>query len=178
MSIKNRFFEWCKGRFDAAAKGRHRALNILSTRYAGERQHAARFTEHAHKMQYPQFRDALLRIAADESKHAGWIAEKINELGGALPPELAIAITPTQRNSWQYLLDDLEEERLCGAELETELLAVGSDYPEVAELLQRIDDEEHKHCDAIREMLMRSDPQALWAVRRGSVVRKNGKLGG
>ena len=123
---------------------------------------AARFTAHAHKMQYPQFRDELLRIAADESRHAGWIAEKINELGGSLPPELATA--PTKRNSWEYLLDDLEEERLCGAQLETEMLAIGSDYSEVAELLQRIDEEEHEHRDAIREMLMRSDSQALWAA--------------
>jgi rubrerythrin len=105
-------------------------------------------------MQYPQFREALLRIAADESRHGDWIAEKINEIGGSLPPELTIS--STERNSWQYLLDDLEVERQCSATLETDMLTIASDYPEIVELLQRIDEEEHKHCDEIREMLMRS----------------------
>jgi rubrerythrin len=36
-------------------------------------------------MQYPQFREVLLRIAADESRHADWIAEKINEIGFVAP---------------------------------------------------------------------------------------------
>jgi rubrerythrin len=98
-------------------------------------------------------REALLRIAADESRHGDWIAKKINEIAGSLPPELTIS--STERNSWQYLLDDLEVERQCSAELETDMLTIASDYPEIVELLQRIDEEEHKHCDEIREMLMR-----------------------
>jgi rubrerythrin len=159
MSIKSTLSEWWRSWF-GAAKGYDRVLNILRSRYADERQHAARFVQHAQKMQYPQFREELLRIAADESKHADWIAEKINELGGSLPSEPAVS--PTTRNSWQYLLDDLEEERQCSAELETEILTLSSDHPQVAELLQRIDEEEHRHRNQITEMLMRSDPQALW----------------
>jgi hypothetical protein len=58
--------------------------------------------------------EALLRIAADESKHADWLSEKINELGGLLPA--VVKTYPTERNSWQYLLDDLEEERQCAAD--------------------------------------------------------------
>jgi len=158
MSIKSKLTEWLS--WFGATKGYDGILKILRSRYADERQHAARFIQHAQKMQYPQFREELLRIAADESRHAEWLAKKITELGGSLPPELATL--PTTKNSWQYLLDDLEEERQCSAELETEMLTVSSDYPEVAELLQRIEDEEDKHRDRIREMLMRSDPQALW----------------
>jgi hypothetical protein len=59
-------------------------------------------------MQYPQFREKLLHIATDKSKHAEWIAEKIATLAGKLPE------VPERRsmdeNSWQYLLTDLEEE--------------------------------------------------------------------
>jgi rubrerythrin len=111
-------------------------------------------------MQYPQFRDALLRIAADESKHADWIAKKLNNLGESLPATLTTSTV--EKNSWQYLLDDLEEERSCAADLETDMLTIECDYPDIAELLRRIDEEERKHRDEIREMLMRSDPQALW----------------
>jgi rubrerythrin len=42
------------------------------------------------------------------------------------------------------------------------MLTIESDYPDVVDVLQRIDAEERKHRDEIREMLMRSDPQALW----------------
>jgi hypothetical protein len=55
----------------------------------------------------------------------------------------------------------LEEERRCAAELEEELLTIKSNYPDVIELLHRIDEEERKHQEEIRQMLMRSDPQAL-----------------
>lgn len=140
--------------------GYSKVMGILRHRYADEMQHAARFSQHAQKMHYPQFRDALLRIAADETKNAGWIAEKIRALEGQLPDVLESPLF--EENSWQYLLTDLEEERRCGADLEEEILSIQSDYPEIAELLQRIGDEERKHRDEIRGMLMRSDPFALW----------------
>jgi rubrerythrin len=152
--------EWWRRWFGSARDGYYTALGILRSRYADEKQHAARFVQHAQKMQYPQFRDALLRIAADESKHADWIAKKLNDLGESLPATLTTSTV--EKNSWQYLLDDLEEERSCAADLETDMLTIECDYPDIAELLRRIDEEERKHRDEIREMLMRSDPQALW----------------
>ena len=137
--------------------GYNTVLAVLRHRYADEKQHAARFTQHAQKMHYPQFRAALLRIASEELKHADAIAEKIKELGGWLPAVVQIPVT--EKNSWRYLLEDLEEERRCAAELEEEILRIEPDYRAVVELLERIDGEERKHRDEIREMMMRSDPQ-------------------
>jgi hypothetical protein len=73
-------------------------------------------------------------------------------------------VLPSFGNSWRYLLDDLEEERRCAAELETDRLAIAADHPDIGELLEHIDDDERRHRDEIRGMLMRSDPQALWAA--------------
>ncbi len=160
VSIKSNLSEWWRRWFSSPANKCYRVLGILRSRYADEKQHGAQFIQHAQKMQYPQFREALLRIAADESRHADWIAGRINEVGGSLPA--ALKTSSTERNSWQYLLDDLEEERKCSADLETDMLTIESDYPDVVDVLQRIDAEERKHRDEIREMLMRSDPQALW----------------
>ena len=61
------------------------------------------------------FEKRLFRIGADEARRADWIAEKINELGGSLARELTIQ--STEKNSWHYWLDDLEEERRCSADL-------------------------------------------------------------
>jgi rubrerythrin len=160
MSIMRNLSEWWRRWFGFPENKYYRVLEILRSRYADEKQHAQQFTHHAQRMQYPQFREALLRIAADESRHADWLAQKIRELGGSLPPVLETP--PIERNSWQYLLEDLEQERKCSAELETNVLTIESDYADIADLLQHSDEEEHRHRDEIREMLMRSDPQALW----------------
>jgi bacterioferritin (cytochrome b1) len=150
-------------RWFGSEKGYDTVLGILRHRYVDEKQHADRFIQHAQKLHYPQFREALLRIASEELKHADSIAEKIKKLGGWLPAVLTPPPTE-EKNSWRYLLEDLEEERRCAAELEEEMLTIESDYPDVIELLHGIEEEERRHRDEIREMLMRSDPQALWAA--------------
>ena len=85
MSLKSSLSEWCSRWFGSSKNGYHTVLGILRSRYADEREHFAKLSQHAKKMQYPQFREALLRIASDESKHADWIAQKIEALGGVLP---------------------------------------------------------------------------------------------
>ena len=49
---------------------------ILSQRYIEESQHIERYNEHARKMQYPQFRDRLLAIAADEAELSNGLRSK------------------------------------------------------------------------------------------------------
>lgn len=129
MSIKKNVSEWWRRWFGSPGNEYYRVLDILRSRDAEEKQHAERFMQHAQRIEYPQFREELLRIAADESKHADWLAEKITQSGGSLPPVLQTF--PTKRNSWQYLLDDLEEEQKCSGDLETAMLTIESDYPEV-----------------------------------------------
>ena len=151
---------WWRKFLGLSPDGYHKALEILRGRYIDESQHATRFAQHAQKMQYPQFREKLLRIAAEEKQHADWIAEKMGTFGGQLPavPEVA----PDEKNSWQYLLADLEEERQCAAEIEEEIQKIQPELPAVAEMLERIHEDGQRHRKEIREMLMRSDPQALW----------------
>jgi bacterioferritin (cytochrome b1) len=138
--------------------GYRKAVEILRQRYIEEMQHAKRFTQHAQRMQYPQFREKLLRIAVEEAQHAGWIAEKISLLGGKLPeiPE----ITGNERNSWQLLLADLDEEKRCADELMEQLQSIGTELPGVTQVLQRISEDGEKHREEITGMLMRSDPQS------------------
>jgi bacterioferritin (cytochrome b1) len=146
------------GIFDLFGERTRSVHEILAKRYIDERQHARRLAYHAERMQYSQFREKLNAIAADESKHSQWIAEKIRALGGTVPdvPE----ITVTGKNSWESLLSDLEEHRQCAAELLVQTNSLRAAYPEVADTLQDIYMESAKHREEIRAMLMRSDPQA------------------
>jgi rubrerythrin len=141
---------------------RAEAVETLSRLYIEESQHASRLAQQAERMRYPHFRAKLLEIAADESTHAAWIAEKIQLLGASLPP-----LPPTEEragNSWQFMLENLEEHRRCAAELLEQIRRLRPQLPDIADMLQRIYDAGAEHRHDLREMLMRSDPQALAAA--------------
>ena len=159
MALSKSWWEWWRSFLGLAGNGSHKTLEILLARYLELNQRAARFKAHAEKMQYPQFREKLLAIAADEAKHADLLAEQIKMLGASLPfvPPL---YEDSEKTSWQYLLDDLNEEQLCSANLIEQAKEVRDELPPVAEVLVRIYQDSHKHCEALREMLMRSDTQS------------------
>ena len=139
---------------------RKKLLEILVQEYIEEAQHVSQFAEHARQMYYPQFREKLLRIAAEEQEHAQLLREKILAVGGEIPQ---ISFTPkTGKNSWESLLMDLEEEKRCCADLLERITRVALVNQEIAELLRRIYDDEKKHREEIMDMLMRSDAYTLW----------------
>ena len=145
--------------FGLSPEGYREIVKVLQDRYVEEMLHVKRYTQHAQKMQYPQFRERLLGIAAEEARHGEWLAEKIALLGGKLPevPE----IPANGINSWQYLLADLDEEKHCGADLIEKMQTVRNELPDIAEGLERIYEEGQRHQAEIREMMMRSDPQSI-----------------
>jgi len=159
MAFSNDWWEWWRRFFGPSPGGDQKAIDILRQRYVEEMQAAGRFKLHAQKMQYPQFREKLLRIATDKSEHAEWLAEKIATLGGKLPevPERQ----SMDENSWQSLLMALEDENRSAGHLPEQLRRIGLEHPDITKFLQEIFQEQKKHRDEIREMLMRSDPFAL-----------------
>jgi rubrerythrin len=159
MALRMKWSDWW-GKFSGYKDdGRAAVLNVLRHRYVREKQHAMRYRQHAERMHYPQFRDGLFSLAAVEEKHAESIASKIKDLGEKLPDVIPIHVAQEQ-NSWLYLRTDLEEEQRCAGELQDDLPAITGEFPEVAELLERIDGEGKRHRAQLRDMLARSDPQS------------------
>ena len=158
MIHQNSWSDWWRQFLGLSRNGHDKVLKVLQDRYTDEVRHARRYAQHAGKMQYPQFRERLLAIAADESRHAEWLAGKIELLGGELPhvPE----VSTTEKNSWQCLLDDVDEELPGAEELFEQMQTLRDELPEVATMLERIHEDGARHRAEIREMLMRSDPQA------------------
>ncbi len=158
MVYQKSWSDWWRQFIGLSPDGYREVLVILQDRYRDEMHHVKLYTQHAGKMQYPQFRERLLAIAADEARHAEWLAEKINLYGGTLP---SVAEIPAgKKTSWQYLLADLDEEKHCSAELIERMQTVRNELPEIAQVLERIYEDNEKHRAEIRDMLMRSDPQA------------------
>jgi bacterioferritin (cytochrome b1) len=132
MGFSKDWSKWWRGFLGTPPDSDQAALEILRQRYVDEMQGISQLTQHADKMHYPQFREKLLHIAADKSKHAEWIAEKIAALAGKLPE------VPERRsmdeNSWQYLLTDLEEENRSADHLPEQIWSIESDHPTLPQL--------------------------------------------
>lgn len=142
--------------------GRNEFLAFLSREYVEEIRHSIQFQAHAERMHYPQFREKLLRIADEEQRHAKWLKARIIALGGEVP-DIPSALQEGM-NSWEHLRRDLEEEKRCVSDL-TERLATSKQIDrETAGTLQQMLEEEKNHREVIRDMLMRSDPQAFWPI--------------
>ena len=159
MVYQKSWSDWWRQFLGLSPDGYREVVKILQDRYVDEMRHVTRYTQHAQRMQYPQFRERLLAIAADEARHAEWLAEKITLFGGKLPrvPEPPT----TEKNSWQYLLADLDEEKHCSEELIEQMQTVRDELPDIAAVLERIYEDGARHRAEIRDMLMRSDPQSM-----------------
>ena len=159
MTKEKSWSDWWRRLLGISPNGYNEISEILSSRYLAEMQHVQCYTEHAERMQYPQFREKLLRIAAHEARHAEWLAEKITLFGGEIPR--VPASPPTAKNSWQYLLRDVEEANHGSKDLIEQIQTVRDKLPDIAAMLERIYQDSEKHRNEIRGMLMRSDPQSI-----------------
>ena len=158
MSAKESWGNWWREFLGLAGDASHSALEILTQRYVEKSQQVERFRRQAERMQYPQFREKLSAIAADQNKHVDWIGEKIRLLGGRVP-DIA-AVEESEKTSWQYLLEDLSNEEKFSDGLIEQAQRLREELPSVADLLERMYQDGQSHREALREMLMRSDPQS------------------
>jgi rubrerythrin len=134
-------------------------VDLLCHRYVREKQHAMRYRQHAQRVD-PRFRETLLIMAAEEERHASLVGAKLRGLGGDLPDVIPIHV-PQEDNSWSYLRTDLQEEQRCNGELHDEMPAIGSHFPDVRELLDRMDGESAGHRALLRAMLAQTVPEPL-----------------
>jgi rubrerythrin len=141
---------------------RQRLIEILRDQYVDEAKDVVQFHGHARRMTYPHFRERLLRIAEEEKAHVTWLHDTIRALGGEVPQ---LTVTPKNgKNSWECLRMDVEEEKQdCTALLE-QLNALDPEYPEIAEGLRRIREDEKRHREELLDLLLKSDPYALPVV--------------
>jgi bacterioferritin (cytochrome b1) len=151
--------KWLEALLGTSDADRQAVIAILQRRYVREKQQAMRYRQHAERMRYPQFRATLIRLAEEEEKHAEKIADKLSALGAGLPDVVPVHVAH-ESNSWHYLKTDLDEEQRCAGELH-EGLSGAPEFADVIELLTSIERDGSRHRAEIRDMLARSDPQAV-----------------
>src|SRR5688500_1062408 len=130
--------------FDALHPDHHqKLLEMLRDAYLEEAQDVTQFAQHAERMHYPQFRERLLRIAAEEQAHVTWLRDTLVALGGEVPT----GVLPPRgaKHAWEALLRDMEEEKRSYADLLEAMHIAEEADPEIAEGLRRIREEEQQH---------------------------------
>jgi len=134
-------------------------LEALRDTYLATAHTVTQFTQDAERMEYPQFRARLLRMAAEDQGHVTWLHDTLLTRGGAIPTR---ACTPkVAHNSWEALLMDVAAERHAyEALLEPMHLAEQAD-PEMAEGFRRLRAAKQQHREALLDMLVKSDPYTL-----------------
>ena len=106
---------------------RWRVLEMLSEEYTEKSENVLKLTDYAAHMVYPQFRDKLLGIAAEEQGYIRWLAEHITALGGQIPQ---VRFSPRAgKNGWERLLTVLEKKEAPQFRPNRTLTAVGADSP-------------------------------------------------
>jgi rubrerythrin len=134
-------------------------LEALRDTYLAAAHTVTQFTQDAERMEYPQFRAQLLRMAAEDQGHVTWLRDTLLARGGAIPTSACPStVAPT---SWVALLRELAaERRTYEALLEPIYLADQAD-PEIAEGFRRLRAAKQRHRAVLLDMLVKSDPYTL-----------------
>jgi rubrerythrin len=152
-------------------------LEALRDTYLAEAHTVTQFAQDAERMEYPQFRARLLRMAAEDQEHVTWLRDTLLARGGAIPTR---ACPPTLApTSWEALLRNVAAERHAyEALLEPMHLAEQAD-PEMAEGFHRLRAAKQQHREELLDMLVKSDPYTLPRdPAAGRPADPNGHLGG
>jgi rubrerythrin len=134
-------------------------LEALHDTYLAAAHSVTQFTQDAERMEYPQFRARLLRMAAEDQEHVTWLRDTLLAHGGAIPTGACPpTVAPT---SWAALLRDVAAERRAYETLLEPMHLAEQADPEMAEGFSRLRAAKQQHREALLDMLVKSDPYAL-----------------
>ena len=145
--------------FAAPAARREDLIRDLAADYIAEIALAQQLRAHAKVAPYPSAGERLNELAAAEDEQAKRLAAAIEGLGGTLPegsPEPCGG-----RSHWARIMEDLRAGQAAGARYNEQAMAWDVEFPEIGELLRSLEHEEHHHRVMLRDLIAKSDPQAL-----------------
>ena len=127
--------------------------------YRAEAEQAAHLLKHAERARYPQVAETLRRLSEIETRHAGWLRDRLALLGTTAPP--VDADPAAGGNQWQRAVAALQAAQRKRKRLIEQIVHWDPEEPETVELLQRIEREDVREHPAYEGLIMRSDPHAI-----------------
>ncbi len=149
--------------FGAPSKrnGEGESLDLLGTLmndYHLLRRLARQIDAHAASAPYPYISKRLKRIALEKEQEARLLKERIVQLGGQ-PEEVEPGLR-SGKNHWARMVQDSEDEKELEDQFLDDALRLGSEAPEIAELLRQLVSSKAFHRDDLQDLVAKADPQA------------------
>ena len=139
----------------------HDATDALHRCYADCVARAGQLSRHAEMAPQAQGSDGLAALAAAEAKQAERLRVALRAAGHAVPTAAAVTLPPGALNHWARLVQDLEAHRTSTQGLRELAVHFAETVPDTAALFDELCREEHVHCERLRGLIARADPQAL-----------------
>ena len=159
MGIWNRV----RSLFGASSKrnGNREPLGVIGTLmddYHHLRRLARQIDAHAKSAPYPYITERLKQIAREKDTEAGVLKERIIKLGGQ-PGELELDLH-SGKNHWARMVQDIEDEKELEDQFLDDALRLGSESPEIGDLLRQLVAGKAFHREALQDLVAKADPQA------------------
>lgn len=139
----------------------HDATDALHQCYSDCVTRARQLARHAEMAPQAQSVEALKELADAEEKQAERLREALRAAGHVPPALTDAALPPGAVNHWARLVQDLESHRASERRLRELATHFAETLPGTAALFDELCREEHVHCERLRGLIARADPQAF-----------------
>lgn len=139
----------------------HDAAEALRRGYVDCVTRARQLRRHAEMAPQAHGVEGLTELAAAEEAQAERLREALRAAGQALPTVPAAAPPSGALNHWGRLVRDLEAHRASARRLRELAVQFAETLPDTAALFDDLCREEQVHCERLRGLIARADPQAL-----------------
>jgi hypothetical protein len=133
----------------------------LGESYLACDQRAAQLLRHAGMAPQRQGAEALKQLAAAEEEQRGRLRQALDAAGTPIPSPAPEPLPRGALNHWARLVQDLEAHRAAVQRFRELAIRFGESLPKTAGLFEVLCREEVTHCEDLRALIARADPQAL-----------------
>jgi hypothetical protein len=139
----------------------HDAAAALSACYVACVERAEQLRRHADMAPQEYSAEGLKELATAEDAQAERLRAALAAAGHPLPTIPPVALSTGAPNHWARLVQDLEAHRVSTRKLRELAVHFAETLPTTAELFDELCREEMVHCEKMRTLISRADPQAL-----------------
>ena len=143
------------------AAARYDAVEALTQCYVECLQRARRLARHVELAPHEYSAEALKELAAAEEAQAGRLLDALRAADAVAPNVPDPSPLPGALNLWGRLVQDLEAHRSSARRLRELAVHFAESLPTTAALFDELCREESTHCERLRTLIARADPQAL-----------------
>jgi len=143
------------------AAARYEATEVLEQCYARCVTQARQLGRHAEMAPQSYSQEALNELASAEATQVERLGEAVRTAGKTPSAVAEVPLPPGASNHWARLVQDLESHRTSFRRLRELAVHFAETLPSTARLFDDWCREEDVHCERLRTLIARADPQAL-----------------